>query len=166
MPQEVTNGSSMPLPVELLWQRGWRPAAQLFWSRIGAIENLSLDRVAADFWSGKKERCKVASQKLADLLFAVGSGEEALAALVLAADPAQPRTFEILLPQLGYALEHLWNWPIASITRDHALQRLVVWWRAAGGDFEKDERSIFFITHIEMLGQDVPSDKLPVANKP
>jgi ATP-dependent Lon protease len=157
--QEVTtNGSSMPLPVEFLWQRGWPPAAQLFWSRIGAIENLSRDQVANDFWSGKKERCKVACRALADLLFVRGRGEEALAALMLAADPVQPQTFEIVLPQLGYAAEHLWDWPIARITRNHALQRLAVWWRAARGDFKDDERSIFFITHLEMLDQDTASD--------
>jgi ATP-dependent Lon protease len=166
MTQEVTtNRSSMPLPVELLWQRGWPPAAQLFWSRIGEIENLSRDHVAADFWSGKKERCKVACQKLADLLFAAGHGEEGLAALMLAVDPVKPQTFEIVLPQLSYAVEHLWDWPIASITRNHSLQRLAVWWRAAKGDFEEDEHSIFFITRLEMLDQDSASDEQSVTGE-
>jgi ATP-dependent Lon protease len=117
MTQEVTtNSSSMPLPLELLWQRAWPPAAQLFWSRIGEIEDLPRDQVAADFWSGKKERCQVACRALADLLFARGRGEEALAALMLAADPATPQTFEIVLPQLAYAIEHLWDWPTARAT--------------------------------------------------
>jgi ATP-dependent Lon protease len=157
--QEVTtNGSSMPLPVELLWQRGWPPAAQLFWSRIGEIEDLPRDQVAADFWSGKKERCQVACRALADLLFARGRGEEALAALMLAADQATPKTFEIVLPQLAYAIEHLWDWPTARASRDQTLQRLAVWWRAARGDFEEDEHSIFFITWLEMLDQDTASD--------
>jgi ATP-dependent Lon protease len=95
MTQDVTiNSSSMPLPVELLFQHGWPPAGQLFWSRIRKIEALARDEVAADFWSGKKERSKVACQKLADLLFAAGRGEEALAALMLAADPEKPQNFE------------------------------------------------------------------------
>ncbi|SDJ63052.1 ATPase family associated with various cellular activities (AAA) [Bradyrhizobium sp. Rc2d] len=160
MPQDVTTkSSSMPLPVKLLWQRGWPPAALLFWSRISEIENVSRDQVAGDFWSGKKERSKVACRKLADLLFAAGHGQEAIAALMLAADPAKPQTFEIVLPQLGYAIEHLWDWPVASITRNHALRRLGVWWNAARGDFRDDEHSIFFITRLEMLDQErAPSD--------
>lgn len=166
MIQEVTTkSSSMPLPVELLWQRGWPPAALLFWSRISEIEDVSRDQVAADFWSGEKERSKVACRKLADLLFAAGHGEEAIAALMLAADPVKPQTFEIVLPQLGYAVEHLWDWPVASITRNHALQRLAVWWRAARGDFEEDEHSIFFITRLEMLDQDTASGALSAIGK-
>ncbi|UEM10687.1 hypothetical protein J4G43_039530 [Bradyrhizobium barranii subsp. barranii] len=48
MTQVATHGSSTPLPVALLWKRGWPPAALLFWSRIGEIENLSRDQVAVD----------------------------------------------------------------------------------------------------------------------
>ena len=165
MTEEATNGSSMPLPIELLWQRGWPPAAQLFWWRIGEIQDLSRDQVAADFWSGKKERCKVACQKLADLLFAAGSGEEALAALMLAADPVRPHTFEIVLPQLGYAVEYLWDWPTARVHRHLALRRLGVWWRAARGDFKEDPRSIFFIAHLDIPDQDVPSHELSVSRE-
>lgn len=159
MSQDVTttNYSSTPLPVTLLWQRGWPLAALLFWSRIGEIDTLR-DQFAADFWSGKNERCKVACQKLADILFTAGRGEEALAALMLAVDPHKPQTFEIVLPQLSYAIEHLWDWTIASITRNHALQRLAVWWRAARGDFQEEEHSIFFITRLEMLDQDTASN--------
>jgi len=135
--------ASTPLPLDLLWQRGWPSAAQVFWLRIAGI-GIPRD-LAADFWSGDKDRCKQASRTIADLLFAAGRGEEALAALMLAADPSVPQSFEIVLPQLAYAIEHLWNWPIASITRDCALQRLHVWWRAAQGDFTKDDRSIFLI---------------------
>lgn len=165
MTQNATNGLLMPLPVKLLWQHGWPPAAQLFWSHIGEIEILSRDQVAADFWSGKKERSKVACQTLADLLSAAGCGEEAIAALMLAADPVKPQTFEIVLPQLGYAVEHVWDWPVASITRNHALQRLAVWWRAARGDFEEDEHSIFFITRLEMLDQETASSDLAVTGE-
>jgi ATP-dependent Lon protease len=141
MAREMTTTRLLtPLPIELLWQRGWPPAALLFWSRISEIENVSRDQVAADFWSGKKERSKAACRTLADLLFAVGRGEEAIAALMLATDPVKPQTFEIVLPQLGYAVEHLWDWPVSSITRNQALQRLAIWWRAARGDFEEDEQ--------------------------
>jgi ATP-dependent Lon protease len=34
-------------------------------------------------------------------LFAASRGEEALGALMLAAEPAEPQTFEIVLPQLA-----------------------------------------------------------------
>jgi ATP-dependent Lon protease len=71
-----------------------------------------------------------------------------------------------VLPQLSYVVEHLWDWPVASITRNHALQRLAVWWRAARGDFEQDEHSIFFITQLEMLDQDTASDKLSLTGEP
>ncbi len=107
MAHEGAHSSSAPLPVDLLWQRGWPPAAQFSWSRIGEIESVPRGDLAADFWSGEKERSKAASRTLADLLFAAGRGEEALAALILAADPAEPQTFEIVLPQLTYAIEHL-----------------------------------------------------------
>jgi ATP-dependent Lon protease len=166
MTQDALTHSSPPLPIALLSQRGWPPAAQLFWSRIGDIAGVPRDDFAADFWSGRKERCKQASRTLADLLFAAGRGEEALAALMLAADPAELQTFEIVLPQLAYAIEHLWEWPTARVSRPHALQRLGVWWRAARGDFEDDDSSIFWITRLEMLDQDDPSDGLPPAHKP
>jgi hypothetical protein len=153
--------SSTPLPVELLWQHGWPPAAHLFWSRIAEIPGIPRGDLAADFWSGEKDRCKQASRTFADLLFAAGRGEEALAALMLAADPAAPQTFEIVLPQLAYAIEHLWDWPTARTTRADTLGRLMVWWRAARGDFTDRDRSIFLIVRIEMLEQDDPSDGLP-----
>jgi hypothetical protein len=163
MTQDALTHSSPPLPIALLSQRGWPPAARLFWSRIGDIAGAPRDDFAADFWSGRKERCKQASRTLADLLFAAGRGEEALAALMLAADPAELQTFEIVLPQLAYAIEHLWEWPTARVSRPHALQRLGVWWRAARGDFEDDDSSIFWITRLEMLDQDDPSNGLPPA---
>lgn len=165
MAPEVSHSSSAPLPVALLWLRGWPPAAQFFWSRIGDIESVPRGDHTADFWSGEKERCKKACHTLADLLFAAGRGEEALAALMLAADPAQPRTFEIVLPQLAYAIEHLWDWPAAGVARQHALQLLAVWWRAARGDFEDDDSSIFWITRLEMLDRDDSSEGLPPAHE-
>jgi ATP-dependent Lon protease len=166
MAQDVSTHSSPPLPVALLSQRGWPPAAQLFWSRIADIAGVPRDDLAADFWSGRKDRCKQACRTLADLLFAAGRGEEALSALMLAADPAAPPTFEIVLPQLTYAIEHLWEWPTAKVSRPHVLQRLGVWWRAARGDFEDDDSSIFWITRLKMLDQDEPADGLPPARKP
>jgi ATP-dependent Lon protease len=154
------------LPVELLWQRGWPPAAQFFWSRIGDIEGVPRDDFTADFWSDDKERCKAACRGLADLLFTAGRGEEALAALMLAADPAEPRTFEIVLPQLTYGIEHFWDWPAAGFTRQHALRRLTVWWKASRGDFADDGSSIFWITRLEGLDQDDPSEGLPTVSEP
>src|ERR1700756_4673188 len=136
MTQDALPHPSPPLPIALLSQRGWPAAAQLFWSRIGDIAGEARDDFAAD------------------------RGEEAPAALSLAADPAEPQTFEIVLPQLAYAIEHLWEWPTARVSRPHALQRLGVWWRAARGDFEDDDSSIFWITRLEMLDQDDPSDGL------
>jgi hypothetical protein len=94
-------------------------------------------------------------------LFAAGRGEEALGALMLAADPTGPQTFEIVLPQLAYVIEHLWEWPTARVTKHHVLQRLGVWWRAARGDFVDNDSSIFWITWLEMLDQDDPSEGLP-----
>jgi ATP-dependent Lon protease len=156
-----------PLPVELLSLRGWPPAAEFFWSRIEDIESVSRGDFTADFWSGEKERCKQACRTLADVLFAAGRGEEALAALMLAADTAEPQTFEIVLPQLTYAIEHFWDWPAASVTRHHALRRLAVWWKASRGDFADDGSSIFWIiSGLEMLDQDDPSEGLPPAHEP
>jgi ATP-dependent Lon protease len=154
-----------PLPIELLWQRGWPPAAQFFWSRIGDIECVPRGDFSADFWSSDKVRNKQACRTLADLLFAAGRGEEALAALMLAADPAEPQTFEIVLPQLTYAIEHFWDWPTARVTRHHVLERLAVWWRAAWGDFADDGSSIFWITRLEMLDQD-DSERPAPAHEP
>jgi ATP-dependent Lon protease len=155
---ETAHSSSVPLPVVLLGLRGWPPAAQFFWSRIGDIESVPLDALAADFWSRDKERCKDACRTLADVLFAAGHGMEGLAALMLAADPCERRTFEIVLPQLGYAIEDFWDWPAANITRHHTLERLAVWWRAARGDFEGNISSIFWIARLEMLDQGYDSE--------
>jgi ATP-dependent Lon protease len=107
------------------------------------------DDVAADFWSGKKERSKKACRTLADLLFVAGCGEEALGALMLIADPAEPLAFELVLPQLAYAVEHVWDIPNPKITKPVILERLGVWLRAARGDFEKDGKSVFLITWLE-----------------
>jgi ATP-dependent Lon protease len=155
--------SSVPFPVEMLWPRGWPLAAKLFWSRIQEIGGVPTDDVAADFWSGKKERCKEVCRTLADLLFAAGRGEEALCALMLAADPTEPQTFEIMLPHLAFAIEHLWEWPRARVTKHCVLQRLSVWWRAARGDFADNDSSIFWIAGLEMWNQDNPSEGLPPA---
>ena len=138
------NLSSELLPVGLLWQLGWPHAAGLFWSRIKAI-GVPGDDVASDFWSWEKERCKQACRTLTDLLFTAGHGLEALSALMLAADPTEPQTFEIVLPQLAFAIEHLWDRPTAKSTRHHVLQRLGVWWRAARGDFTDNDSSMFWI---------------------
>lgn len=162
--------SPAPLPVELLWQTGWPSAADLFWSRTASIPGLPRDDLAADFWFGDKEQCKVASKTFADLLFAAGHGEEALAALMLAADPVVPQTFEIVLPQLAYAVEHLWNWQTAAKIRADTIGRLVTWWRAARGDFVDEDRSIFLITaKVETLdasdGPPPPSSEHTASNK-
>jgi ATP-dependent Lon protease len=155
------NLSSELLPVGLLWQLGWPYAAGLFWARIKAIGFLPADDVASDFWSGEKGRCKKACRTLADLLFTAGHGLEALSALMLAADPAEPKSFEIVLPQLAFAIEQLWDWPTVKSTRHHVLQRLGVWWRAARGDFVDNQRSIFWIVRLEVFEKDAPSEGLP-----
>lgn len=162
MTDMTTEISRMPLPIELLFQRGWPTAAQLFWSRIAGLPSVPRDDLAAHFWSEDKDRCKQASRTFADLLFAAGNGEEALAALMLAADPTIPQTFEIILPQIAYAIEHLWDWPTAATTRADTLGRLMVWWQAARGDFAQDDRSIFLIVRIEMLKPNDSSERLPL----
>ena len=153
------NLSSELLPVGLLWQLGWPHAAGLFWSRIKAI-GVPGDDVASDFWSWEKERCKQACRTLTDLLFTAGHGLEALSALMLAADPTEPQTFEIVLPQLAFAIEHLWDRPTAKSTRHHVLQRLGVWWRAARGDFTDNDSSMFWIVRLEVFEKDDPSEGL------
>lgn len=157
------NLSSELLPIELLRQLGWPYAAGLFWARIKVIGGVPRSDIGADFWSGEKERCKQASRTLANLLFAQGHSEEALSALMLAADPTEPKTFEIVLPQLAFAIDHLWEWPTARVTKHHVLQRLDIWWRAARGDFADKDISIFRIVRCAMLDQDDPSEGLPPA---
>jgi ATP-dependent Lon protease len=157
----LNNLSSKLLPVALLWQLRWPSAAGFFWARIKAIGAAPSHDIASDFWSGEKARCKQASRTLANLLFAQGHGKEALGALMLAADPTEPKTFEIVLPQLAFAIEHLWDWPTAKSTRHHVLQRLGVWWRAARGDFTDNDSSIFWIVRLEVFEKDDPSEGLP-----
>jgi ATP-dependent Lon protease len=158
------NLASVPLPLELLRQRSWPHAAGLFWARIKEIGDVPSYKVATDFWSGEKERCKEACKTLADLLFAEGHGKEALSALMLTADPTEPQTFEIVLPPLDFAVEHLWEWPAASVTKHDVLQLLGVWWRAARGDFADNDSSIFWIARTKTWDQDDPSEGLPPAH--
>ena len=158
------NLSSELLPIGLLWQLGWPHAAGLFWARIKAIGGVPKNDIAADFWSEERERCKQASRTLANLLFAQGHGKEALSALMLGADPTEPKTFEIVLPQLAFAIEHLWDWPTAKSTRNHVLQRLGVWWRAARGDFKDNDSSIFWIARLKVFEKDDPSEEQPPAH--
>jgi ATP-dependent Lon protease len=159
----AAHSSSVPLPVQLLSQRGWPPAAQFFWARIADIEGVQLGDLASDYWSRDKGRCKDACHTLANLLFAAGHGTEGLAALMLAADPCEPMTFEIVLPQLAYAIEHLWDFPADGFARQHALRRLAVWWRAARGDFKDNAASIFWLTRLEVLGGDASEEPTPAA---
>jgi ATP-dependent Lon protease len=155
--------SSELLPVTLLWEYGWPHAAGHFWARIDAIGGVPTKDIASDFWSGEKERCKQASRTLANLLFAQGHGKEALSALMLAADPTEPKTFEIVLPQLTFAIEHLWDWPTAKSTKHHLFQRLGIWWRAAREDFKDSKSSIFWIVRLRLFEKDDPSEGLPPA---
>jgi len=156
---EAAHLSPEALPIALLWARGWPPAAQVFWTRIEDIGVPLGDLITTNFWSRDKERCKDACHTLADLLFAAGRGMEGLAALMLAADTSEPRTFEIVVPQLAYAIEHLWDFPADGFPRQHALRRLAVWWRASRGDFEGNISSIFWITRLDMLDQDDSSEE-------
>jgi ATP-dependent Lon protease len=158
----ATDGSSaVPIPIGLLYQGGWPLAAQLFWTHIRDF--VPKDDFAADYWSGNKERFNEASRRLVDFLFAAARGDEALGALMLAADPAKPETFEFVLPQLAYAIEYLWEWPTATVTRHHVLRRLGIWWSAARGEFLDSDKSIFRITELAMRAVDDPSKGQPPA---
>jgi len=46
------------MPLQLLWRRGWPPAAQFFWSRIGEIESLPGGDLAADFCPARRSAAK------------------------------------------------------------------------------------------------------------
>jgi ATP-dependent Lon protease len=153
-----TAPANAPLPVVLLLHRGWPQAAGAFWAHLRAIESDYKDLGDA-FWSGEKDRAKAAARALADRLFAVGAGEEALAALMLAADPQEPATFQSFMPQLAFAAEHLWERPTAEATRDSLRRRLQVWWRAARGDFRDEPNSIFWLAHLEAHLELAESDK-------
>jgi ATP-dependent Lon protease len=153
--------SSDLLLIELLWQRSWPYAAGLLWSRtkeVGGVTDLT-----ADFWSRDKARCKQTCRTLANLLFAAGHGTEGLGALMLAADPTEPRTFEIVLPQLTHAIEHFLDWsksrnPKSRNPKDN-IKRLDIWWRAARGDFVDYESSIFRLAWTEMAKEDEPAKR-------
>ncbi|WFU53639.1 AAA family ATPase [Bradyrhizobium pachyrhizi] len=145
--------SSVPLPISLLWQPDWRYAAGFFWLRIKEINGVQRDDVATDFWSGTKDPCKKACRTLADRLFAEGRGEEALSALMLSVDPTEPQTFEIVLPQLVYAIDHLWEGSAEVETKDYALQRLSAWRRSARGDFADSDDNIFRIAQLQKSNQ-------------
>ncbi|QOZ33198.1 AAA family ATPase [Bradyrhizobium sp. CCBAU 53421] len=153
--------SSIPLPISLLLQRDWRYAAGFFWLRIKEISGARRNDVATDFWSGKKEPSHKACRTLADRLFAGGRGEEALSALMLAVDPTEPQTFEIVLPQLVYAIDHLWGWSSEISSKDCILQRLSAWRRSARGDFAGTDDNIFRITELQKLDLIDRTESLP-----
>ena len=164
---EGSDSSSVQLPIALLSLGGWLPAAELFWSQIVDIGSLPLgDVITANFWSRDKARCKDACHTLADALFDAGRGAEGLAALMLATDPAEPQSFEIVLPQLAFAIECVWNWPDSEFTRQHALRRLTVWWKACRGDFKGVVSSIFWVARLEVLDQDDSLTEPAAAHEP
>ncbi|MEY9878715.1 AAA family ATPase [Bradyrhizobium sp. USDA 329] len=116
------------------------------------IEGLRLDDVAAEFWSGEKERCKQACRKLAKRLFDLGAGEAALCALMLSVDAGQPKTFNDVLPLLDSGAEHLWRDAHSELEMAEIRCRLSTWSKAAEGHFEGDHRSIFWIAHLQLIG--------------
>jgi ATP-dependent Lon protease len=166
--ESTGENDGAPLPVVLLWQRGWPPAAEALWRRIKnqKIEGLEYEDLSDEFFSGQKDRCKAAALALAERLFAVGAGEQALAAQMLAADPQQPGSFQTFLPQLAHAIEHVWDWLTAPITRPWLRARLEVWWRAARGDFASEPHSIFWLAHLELPESDKPVGEPTPSKKP
>lgn len=143
------------LPTEMLLHKGWPQAAAFAWSRLGKIEGLKRDDVAADFWSGAKPRCKAACIMLAERLFKLGQGEAAMCAQMLGVDAGVPITFERVLPQLAYCAEHIWSGWHSGTENAAIAQKLSIWWKAADGDFEGDDRSIFLIAHEEWVDTDL-----------
>ncbi|MCC8944194.1 AAA family ATPase [Bradyrhizobium sp. Arg62] len=157
--------SSPPLPISLLWQPDWQHAAALFWLRVTEISGVRWEDVATDFWSGKKDPCNKACRTFADRLFAGGRGEEALSALMLAVDPTELRTFEIVLPQLIYAIDQLWEWSTEIVTKDYVLQRLSAWRRSARGDFADSDSNIFRIAQLQKPDEAEGTENLLPADK-
>lgn len=154
--KDSLNESTPPalLPSDLLLQKGWPQAAAWTWGRLPEIEGLERDDLAADYWSGQKPRCKAACRTLAQRLFALGQGEAALCAQMLAVDASVPLTFDSVLPQLAYCAEH--RWPAATESEEKMIKgRLTTWWAAADGAFEGDDRSIFLIAYHSWVEEEV-----------
>lgn len=137
------------LPTELLFQKSWPQAAALTWNRLHTVERLERDDLAADYHSGAKPRCKAACRLLAERLFALGDGEVALCLMMLGVDAGIPKSFDTVLPQLAYGVEHLWSSTEAEAPTIKA--KLSTWWKAADGHYEDDDRSIFLLAHLEWV---------------
>jgi hypothetical protein len=136
-----------PLPVALLWQRGWPSAAALVRSRVRDIPGLTADDLDADMWSDERERSKRASRLLAARLTQLGHGEEAQATWLLTVDPQQPESFWSVMPIIAHALK-----TAGPSLRAEAAPLVRIWWRAANGVYRTDARSIFNIAFEETSG--------------
>lgn len=143
--------SAKPIPTALLLFNNWPAAAAWTWAKLSKIEKLRLDDLAAEFWSGEKERCKQACRRLANRLFDLGSGEAALCALMLSVDAGQPKTFDEVLPQLASGAEDLWRDAHSEREMAEIRARLGTWSKAAEGHFKGDQRSIFWIAHLQLI---------------
>lgn len=144
--------SAKPMPTALLLFNTWPAAASWTWAKLSKIEKLRLDDLTVEFWSGEKELCKQACRQLANRLFDLGSGEAALCALMLSVDAGQPKTFDDVLPQLASGAEHLWRDAHSERELAEIRSRLSTWSKAAEGHFEGDQRSIFWIAHLQLIG--------------
>jgi ATP-dependent Lon protease len=143
----VVSTNVPPLVIETLLRRGWPAAAALVRSRARDLAGMTVDDLDADMWSDDRERSKSASRRLAERLTALGYHGEALAARLLTVDPQQPTSFRAVMPGITAALK-----TADSNLRAQAAPIIGIWWRARGGVYLNNHRSIFSIAWEETSG--------------
>jgi ATP-dependent Lon protease len=143
----VVSTNVPPLVIETLLRRGWPAAAALVRSRARDLAGMTVDDLDADMWSDDRERSKSASRRLAERLTALGYHGEALAARLLTVDPQQPTSFRAVMPGITAALK-----TADSNLRAQAAPIIGIWWRARGGVYLNNPRSIFSIAWEETSG--------------
>lgn len=162
---EVRITSGVPACLELLWQERWDEAFAWLEKRTRREIRRLCVSWPESMSSPDRHVRRAAIQQFVGMLFEQGRdwcGELALAWQMMLCDPGKPESFNLVLPQMQWMIEH---WAIITNPEEkRRLQdRLDVWWLAARGEWADAIKpfSIFRIASVEIAERAMDGDMDP-----